>query len=819
MIQPSYQIHCYIAFWLLLLSTSCQKIPVIERFSGNKGVLRGNESSLSWEVKNSEKITIKNDLTGESFEYTTPKGRFKFKPEEDFSYTLTARNTKGQEEQKTITGKILPNPPIIEYFRGSTEYKVGDTKQAYLEWQVYKAERVYLRHIAEEVPSKMHIKFAPDSTYTYELVAIGAFGDTTSRIHTIKVNKPNYKINVDDAGFGTSSLVMNRENTLSWNFTGAEWVVRAVAPKDTLSARDSFTLPPFTEAEEYFHEEVFYVKYPSETDVRSIKHRFPLEQYKVFFKPSLLRAEAGSEVFLNWRVYGVKEYSIWVDGLRVAKGGDKEQNKYAFIIRKNTSVQIKFTDYQNQSHTKDWTIKSGQFRPFIVNAIDYSTIKNEIKPRRIISEVFYIDRSKYPNQITLRILVTDTLGNFIKGLAPPTMSEAESRRFFKAIIERSGNQTQSITDFSIKEVHHTDSKPYDVALSLDYSGSMAGAIYSLESAVRRMLNKKSDEDRFSIIRFDHELKTEALLTKDANTLLNSISWKGLGDFGGATALYAGADEALISLANSPQEREKILFLFTDGYENSSFSHAEKGRVFRATELAKKAREMGVRIFPISFGDNTNEKLLNALGWLTDGNALQVFSNAAIDSVYAELPYLFRNYYEITYKPMADKDPSGQKQVGLKYFNQKKDIITKSNYQTHDNFEIDEETGENFLAGTRKNTKQILTPPQAVAFFGFDRANLDMSYTPALNAVYVFLKKNPQTQIDILGHTDLVGTEEKNVELSKRRAEAVKQYLLQKGITANRMHILALGKSKPVWRVEDEEWKAKENRRIEIQIWQ
>jgi len=96
------------------------------------------------------------------------------------------------------------------------------------------------------------------------------------------------------------------------------------------------------------------------------------------------------------------------------------------------------------------------------------------------------------------------------------------------------------------------------------------------------------------------------------------------------------------------------------------------------------------------------------------------------------------------------------------------------------------------------------------------AVIDSSSFPELNSLADFLKKNPLFKIQINGHTDNSGTTEENIQLSKERARAVYQYLLQKGIKTERMAYNGYGDSKPLVPNTSEINKEK-NRRVEIRF--
>lgn len=86
----------------------------------------------------------------------------------------------------------------------------------------------------------------------------------------------------------------------------------------------------------------------------------------------------------------------------------------------------------------------------------------------------------------------------------------------------------------------------------------------------------------------------------------------------------------------------------------------------------------------------------------------------------------------------------------------------------------------------------------------------------LNRVAKVLNQYPQTTITVAGHTDSTGSEEYNLRLSQRRAEAVKSALVGMGVNAARMTTIGYGKSKPIASNATEAGR-QQNRRVEIRI--
>ncbi len=101
------------------------------------------------------------------------------------------------------------------------------------------------------------------------------------------------------------------------------------------------------------------------------------------------------------------------------------------------------------------------------------------------------------------------------------------------------------------------------------------------------------------------------------------------------------------------------------------------------------------------------------------------------------------------------------------------------------------------------------------YFDFDKADIKPQSEPTIKEIARFLKENPNIRIYIVGHTDNVGTLEYNLNLSKRRAEAVVKELTTKyGITQDRLKAFGVGPLAPVATNDTEEGRAK-NRRVEI----
>jgi OOP family OmpA-OmpF porin len=100
------------------------------------------------------------------------------------------------------------------------------------------------------------------------------------------------------------------------------------------------------------------------------------------------------------------------------------------------------------------------------------------------------------------------------------------------------------------------------------------------------------------------------------------------------------------------------------------------------------------------------------------------------------------------------------------------------------------------------------------FFEFDKAILKPVSRVTLDRVARSLLDWPEVRVAVAGHTDWIGADDYNKDLSYRRARAVKDYLVSKGVAADRMEVRGFGESRPIADNESEAGRAK-NRRVEL----
>jgi outer membrane protein OmpA-like peptidoglycan-associated protein len=102
------------------------------------------------------------------------------------------------------------------------------------------------------------------------------------------------------------------------------------------------------------------------------------------------------------------------------------------------------------------------------------------------------------------------------------------------------------------------------------------------------------------------------------------------------------------------------------------------------------------------------------------------------------------------------------------------------------------------------------------YFDFNKATLKPESFVELQKVVAFLNENPTVEIEIEGHTDSVGPDDRNQKLSQDRSQSVVDYMVSKGISGGRLKAKGFGESKPIDTNDTDAGRAN-NRRVEFTV--
>ncbi len=784
LMKPVRCLACLIIISVIYIDSSAQrKKDDINLSISSRIIEKGDSTVITWSVRKADSV----ELVGICRDLPL-EGSYFFYPDTTVIIELKCWFRRGKSMSKKRKVNVVI--PEIQYFRVSDS--ITDEEQVELKWRVINAEYTRMHPVSDSLGLTGSLRLHYDTTTVFTLFAVGR--------HNIVSHKDTVKIRIIE-GVNITKRDLYRGDTLkiSWKTKRSNGV---------FFKADSLLFP--STGEKVFQPKkdttimLFAARRYGTTDTLAI---FPVtvkEPYISYFwgENSMLR---GDKSVLTWKVNGGDSVSI--------VGVENDLPGTGFIEvspQKTTTYTLRVKDGK-KILTSQWKINVYPFRKYISST---RHIDDVFKGEPLEMDIIAVDRSGYPEEMTVRVVIVDTSGNYISGLAPPLGTDSVSKIYFKKLSETVENHNYS-RDFNISEVQESASMPYDLSLVLDYSGSMIGTIEYLEESLKRFILRKYLNDRISITKFDDKISTKVPLLPDSEEIFDHYKFERLLGYGGRTALYAAVDKGLMAIDSS--ERNKVLILFTDGNENSSFQYFGQ-YAFSANQLATRLRASNTRLFIVSYGTGTNTELLLKLASLSDGKIYFISSPEYITRVFDEMPRVLHQYYEISFKPV---EYQGDHRVILNYHNHTRRISSAYfDYFIGDDFDISDVEFDTTNYWYRKiKGKKPVSPPQVAVNFVFNEHIIRDDYLSNLEKYLAYLKTYPETEVEILAHADHVGTDDQCQIISQRRAMAVRNYFLSKGIGESRVHSRSFGKMHPIWITEEENWKASENRRVELILYE
>lgn len=422
---------------------------------------------------------------------------------------------------------------------------------------------------------------------------------------------------------------------------------------------------------------------------------------------------------------------------------------------------------------------------------------SQADPATLVVDPWRIITDKFPDSIHLYVRVFDPAGYLITNLAPPYYDgPGDYRAIWSGLTEQIGTdgQPEKIENFTVREFSEKDGLPNELALVLDYSGTMASSIGLLENAAQSFVKLKRPADRITVVKFDDKPQLAAKASTQTDELLG-IFGNGLKGFGNYTAMYSAAKLGGEQLAAAPAANPRALILFTDGEDNASN--------INELDLYAFVKKHNIPIFTVAFGA-VNRGVLQELSKYSGGKFYQTDDPKKLPAIFEDIYRSLRNYYLVSYQPI---NAGGRHiaRVGLNPPGAPEPAAGKIEYET---------------SGPRLSPNSITEnnaePIERRIQFAYNSADLLPESNPALDTIAARMKRNPRLEIKIEGHASAEGTPERNQLLSEQRAQAVRQALIERGIAEQRLTSQGYGSTMPIDSNESEEGR-KLNRRVAIVV--
>lgn len=330
-----------------------------------------------------------------------------------------------------------------------------------------------------------------------------------------------------------------------------------------------------------------------------------------------------------------------------------------------------------------------------------------------------------------------------------------------------------------------------IVFLLDHSGSMGkNRASELQKSVVDAITKNATDNSktlYSVYKFSN-INRLIVSSKSINEIQNALlPTNGLDGFGGGTAIKDALLSSVDLLSLDNKSENKIIVIFTDGQSNSDLS------IVPMNDVIKKALDNNINIITVGFGSYLDPNYLENISSNSGGNLYHIYNPKEFDILFSNIFNDIKFSYDLEFSPCMFGDKI---KIEIKLNGFEKPILGNAVFRSPPlkGFSID----QNLL-------------------FDNSSATINPTYFSKLNNLAEFLQKSTSVNILIEGHTDKLGDESNNITLSLKRAQSVKNYLIERGVNTSRISVKGFGSSKPVYEYNDNSNVNALNRRIQIVI--
>ncbi|MDA3952363.1 MAG: OmpA family protein [Bacteroidales bacterium] len=259
-------------------------------------------------------------------------------------------------------------------------------------------------------------------------------------------------------------------------------------------------------------------------------------------------------------------------------------------------------------------------------------------------------------------------------------------------------------------------------------------------------------------------------------------------------------------------------------------------------MAKNSQPILARDLTIGSKWSYQFKLMKA-GWIFSSGSVDLITNYNLHESVAVgvqvnqpgysfgIGYGFVDYFTETYTPekgiveisFSYKKPlfraAAKKPVAFDIYYPKGDLrdIVFNKPETNNNIRENGQPKDIKKEIKRESDKEIKFKLEKDFQFGFNKAELNKEAEVYINDIVLLLSENEMLKIEIIGHTDNVGTRTANQNISEQRAEIVKNFLIEKGIDVSRIKTSGMADKQALFQNDTNENRSK-NRRVEFIIY-
>jgi outer membrane protein OmpA-like peptidoglycan-associated protein len=365
-----------------------------------------------------------------------------------------------------------------------------------------------------------------------------------------------------------------------------------------------------------------------------------------------------------------------------------------------------------------------------------------------------VDISKFP---TIKVLIEafNKLGEPLDSLSPDNV-----------FIYENGERKKVI---SVEKVPVAEKISIDFVFVVDKTGSMQQSINAVRNNIvqfTKNLVQRGIDYRLGLVSFSDEIEKIHQPTTNVYDFLDWIS---------NVKAYGGGDEkenalealAITSKMTFRKEATKVIVLITDAPYHQAGEQGAGLTNYNTNTLIEQMQKNQLRVFSITPESQVNYQTISKQ---TRGSWYDL--DYPFSTVLDNFSNQLTNLYFVTYESNRTAVPDS---IEIGIYDPKTNKVSKKSIPIVE-------------LGRKLILEHLL--------FGVASYQLPPNI-PELDVLAEFMKSKPGVRILIEGHTDAVGNPQANVVLSEKRAVAVRDYLISRGIESSRLETIGFGKSRPI----------------------
>jgi Mg-chelatase subunit ChlD len=185
----------------------------------------------------------------------------------------------------------------------------------------------------------------------------------------------------------------------------------------------------------------------------------------------------------------------------------------------------------------------------------------------------------------------------------------------------------AIDTFTVREYGANDSIPYNIVLTVDYSGSMSPVMKAIFEGTELFVRLKSKYDKIALTSYNQKYSVKVPFAKDTTEIISLYRMKRAEGIGLFSAMYDAVFNSIDLFRETEPEIPRVLVLFSDGDDN--YSKKEIG------EIIDSAKSQNVHIFTVAFG-YSKDAYLKSMAQYTGGKFYRAQSNEELVSIFRDI---------------------------------------------------------------------------------------------------------------------------------------------------------------------------------------